>query len=192
MSFEYAIALTGGIGTGKSTTANLLKLYGYKIIDADDISHKILDEEYQTIEKMFGLEYVKNGKVLRKKLGAIIFGNKENKKRLEELLHPKIKVEILKQAEYLDSFKFPYFVDIPLFFETNNYDIKNSVLIYAPKSTQIQRVMKRDNIDEQKALLKIEAQMDIEEKKELSSSIIDNSCDIKVLNRSVEDYISGL
>ncbi|NLN13665.1 MAG: dephospho-CoA kinase, partial [Arcobacter skirrowii] len=72
-SFKNAIALTGGIATGKSTVCNLLKLHGFFIIDADKIAHRVLDENYQEIENMFGSKYVENKKVLRKELGKIIF-----------------------------------------------------------------------------------------------------------------------
>lgn len=89
-SFKNAIALTGGIATGKSTVCNLLKLHGFLIIDADKIAHKLLDENSQKIEELFGKQYVENGKVLRKELGKIIFSNEENKLKLEALLHPLI------------------------------------------------------------------------------------------------------
>ena len=64
--FKNAIALTGGISTGKSTVCNLFKLHGFLIIDADEIAHKILDQNSTKIDEMFGSKYVENGKVLRK------------------------------------------------------------------------------------------------------------------------------
>lgn len=116
MAFEYAIALTGGIATGKSTVASLLALNGMRVIDADTISHKILDESSQWVKETFGEEYVKGvNKVDRPKLGAYIFATPEAKQKLEEFLYPKIKAEIEKQSEKQDSFKFPYLIDIPLF-----------------------------------------------------------------------------
>lgn len=113
--FKYAIALTGGIATGKSTVASLLSLNGMRVIDADSISHKILDDSYSWVEETFGSEYVNNSKVDRAKLGSMIFSNSDAKKILEDFLHPKIKEEIEKQSIKQDSFKFPYLIDIPLF-----------------------------------------------------------------------------
>ena len=84
--FTNAIALTGGISTGKSTVCNLLKLHGFLIIDADKIAHKILDLNASKIEELFGTKYVENGLVQRKELGKIIFSNEENKLKLEALL----------------------------------------------------------------------------------------------------------
>lgn len=185
--FKNAIALTGGISTGKSTVCNLFKLHGFLIIDADKIAHKLLDENSSKIAEMFGSEYVSNdGKVIRKELGKIIFSNEENKLKLEALLHPLIKEEIVKQSRLFESQDKPYFIDIPLFFEKMNYPIEKSLVVYTPKDLQVQRLMKRDNISQEEALLKISNQWDIEKKKDLANMVIDNSKDLKNLQREVE------
>ncbi|QDF27732.1 dephospho-CoA kinase [Halarcobacter anaerophilus] len=190
--FKYAIALTGGIATGKSTVCNLLKLHGFLTIDADKIAHKLLDQNSSKIALMFGDEYVEDGKVLRKKLGKIIFSNEENKLKLEALLHPLIKDEIEKESRVFEEQKKPYFIDIPLFFEKMNYPISKSLVVYTPKEIQIQRLMQRDNITEEEALLKISNQMDIEEKKSMADLIIDNSSNLKNLQNEVERVIKEI
>ncbi|WP_198304264.1 dephospho-CoA kinase [Arcobacter vandammei] len=190
--FKNAIVLTGGISTGKSTVCNLLKLHGFLIIDADNIAHKLLDENALEIERLFGKQYVENGKVLRKELGKIIFSNEDNKLKLEALLHPLIKEEIIKEAQICEEQNKPYFIDIPLFFEKMHYPIDKSIVVYTPKDLQLQRLQKRDNISEEEALLKISNQMDIEKKKELSTYIIDNSYDLKHLQNEVEMIIKGI
>jgi dephospho-CoA kinase len=187
--FKNAIALTGGIATGKSTVCNLFKLHGFLTIDADKIAHKLLDENSAKIATMFGEQYVENGKVLRKELGKIIFSNEENKLKLEALLHPLIKDEIEIESRIFEEQGKPYFIDIPLFFEKMHYPIPKSLVIYTPKDIQIQRLMSRDNIDEQEAKLKISNQMDIEKKKELADFVIDNSTNLKNLQKEVERII---
>ena len=190
--FKNAIALTGGISTGKSTVCNLFKLHGFLTIDADLIAHRLLDENSDKIAIMFGDKYVENGKVLRKELGKIIFSNEENKLKLEALLHPLIQNEIIKESKIFEEQNKPYFVDIPLFFEKMHYPIPKSLLIYTPKDIQVQRLMKRDNIDENEAKLKISNQMDIEEKKKLADMVIDNSKDLKHLQAEVERIIGEI
>lgn len=190
--FKHAIALTGGISTGKSTVCNLLKLHGFLTIDADKIAHKLLDENSGKIATMFGEEYVENGKVLRKKLGKIIFSNEKNKLQLEALLHPLIKEEIIKEAAIFEEQEKPYFIDIPLFFEKMNYPIPKSLVVYTPKDIQSQRLMQRDNINEEEALLKISNQWDIEKKKELADLVIDNSKNLKNLQNEVERIIGEI
>lgn len=191
-TFKYAIALTGGIATGKSTACSLFKLHGFLTIDADKIAHKLLDINSAKIASMFGEEYVENGKVLRKKLGPIIFSNQENKEKLENFIHPLIKEEIEKESVIFEGQGKPYFIDIPLFYEKMNYPIKKSLVIYTPKELQIKRLMERDKISEEEAKLKISNQMDIEKKKELADFIIDNSTNLKNLQKEVERVIGEI
>ncbi|MCD4759210.1 MAG: dephospho-CoA kinase [Arcobacteraceae bacterium] len=184
--FTNAVVLTGGIATGKSTVASLFKLHGFLTIDADKIAHKLLDLHYKEIEQLFGKEYIENQKVLRKKLGNLIFKDESQKKRLEDFIHPLIKQEIIKEAAIFEKQQKPYLIDIPLFFETQNYDIQKSIVVYTPKEIQIQRLMKRDSCSFDEALLRINNQMDIEKKKTLSTYIIDNSSNLLHLQNEVE------
>jgi len=185
--FKHAIALTGGIATGKSTVCSLLKLHGFLTIDADTIAHKLLDENSAAIALLFGEQYVANNKVLRKELGKIIFSNEEAKRKLEAFIHPLIKKQIEKEAKIFEEQEKPYFIDIPLFFETMHYPISRSVVVYTPKALEIERLMKRDHISYDEALLKISNQMDIEKKKSLATFVIDNSSTLKHLQQEIEN-----
>jgi dephospho-CoA kinase len=189
MAFEYAIALTGGIATGKSTVASLMALNGMRVIDADSISHKILDDSHAWVEESFGSKYVKNSKVDRALLGDMIFSTPHAKKTLEDFLHPKIRAEIEKQSIKQDGFKFPYLIDIPLFFENSNYDIKDSVVVYTPVEIQLERYMKRNGYSEEESLKRINSQMPIDEKKQKATWVIDNSKNLKHLQQEVEDFV---
>jgi dephospho-CoA kinase len=192
MAFEYAIALTGGIATGKSTVASLMMLNGVRIIDADSISHKILDENSHWVCENFGHEYVQRGKVLRSKLGNLIFSNQEKKELLEQFLHPKIRQEIELQSQKQDSFKFPYLIDIPLFFEKKGYDIKESVVVYTPKEIQLERFMKRNGFSKEEAQRRIASQIEIDEKKKRATYVIDNSKNLKHLQQECEDFVEKI
>lgn len=193
MAFKYAIALTGGIATGKSTVASLLALNGMRVIDADTISHQILDASYEWVRETFGEEYVKpNNKVDRPKLGSYIFQTPKAKKTLEDFLHPKIKAEIEKQSEKQDTFKFPYLIDIPLFFENNNYDIKESVVVYTPADIQLERFIKRNGYSQEESRRRIASQLPIEEKKRRATWVIDNSKDLKHLQNEVEKFVEKI
>ena len=189
MAFEYAVALTGGIATGKSTVASLLALHGLRVIDADAIAHRILDENSGWVAQTFGDVYVQNGKVLRGELGKVIFSDAAAKATLEAFLHPKIRMAIEEESERQDRFKFPYLIDIPLYFETQAYPIADSVVVYTPKAVQLQRFMKRNGFDEAEALRRIESQMDIEEKKRRATWVIDNSGDLRHLQEECEAFV---
>ena len=192
MAFEYAIALTGSIATGKSTVASLLALNGMRVIDADTISHEILDSSSSWVKENFGDEYLQGSKVDRKKLGSLIFANEAKKKVLEDFLHPKIRAEIEKRSIKQDGFKFPYLIDIPLFFENNAYNIKDSVVVYTPKEVQLERFMKRNGYTKEDSLSRIASQLPIDEKKERATWVIDNSKDLKHLQQEVEDFVQKI
>lgn len=189
MAFEYAIALTGGIATGKSTVASLMALNGMRVIDADTISHEILDASSSWVKETFGDEYINGSKVDRTKLGSLVFSDDSAKKVLEEFLHPKIRDEIEKRSEKQDGFKFPYLIDIPLFFENGAYNIKDSVVVYTPKDVQLERFMKRNKYSEEESLKRIASQMPIDEKRDKATWIIDNSKNLKHLQQEVEDFV---
>lgn len=192
MAFRYAIALTGGIATGKSTVASLLALNGMRVIDADTISHEILDDSCEWVRENFGDEFIDGSRVDRAKLGTLVFSDKEAKKKLEDFLHPKIRAEIERRSKKQDSFKFPYLIDIPLFFENGAYDIKESVVVYVPKDIQLERFMKRNGYSKEESLRRIESQMDIEEKKKRATWVIDNSKDLKHLQLECEEFIEKI
>ena len=183
MAFKYAVVLTGGIATGKSTVAELFKSYGFSIVDADKTAHKMLIQHHEEIKKMFGDAYVKGSVVDRKALGRLIFSNKEEKLRLEKFLHPLIFEDIREQSSRLDALKKPYLVDIPLFFESGRYEIEESIVVYVPKSLQLQRLVERDKTTEVLAQQRIDAQMDIEEKKQRATYLIDNQGDLNALQQ---------
>jgi len=186
MLFKYAVALTGSISTGKSTVVELLKQTGFHVIDADSVAHQVLDEQYQAIAKEFGEVFVKDGKVDRKSLGSMIFADKEKRKTLEELLHPLIYVRIVEKAMLLDKRAEPYIVDIPLFFEGGRYAIENVIVVYAKKEQQLKRLIQREGYSEKEALARINAQIDMEEKRKNATYVIDNSGDLKQLQHETE------
>jgi dephospho-CoA kinase len=182
MAFEYAVVLTGGIATGKSTVANYFLSEGFNIIDADRVAHMMLDLHQDKIEELFGSEYIINKKVNRKALGGLIFSDKKEKLRLEKLLHPLIFNEIEQQAIKLDQLKELYLVDIPLFFESKGrYPIKKSIVVYTPLVLQLKRLTARDGSTNIEAQQRIDSQISIEKKRDLSTYLIDNSKDLKHL-----------
>ncbi len=177
MAFTYAVALTGGIATGKSSVARMFEEDGFIVIDADEIAHTILDEQADEVAQMFGDEMLVSGKVDRKRLGAHVFANPLERRRLEKLLHPLIfaRIEALSVSE--DAKKHPYIVDIPLFFEGGRYPIAKSLVVYTPVARQIERAMARDGLTREAVLERIAAQIDIEEKRYMADYLIDNSKD---------------
>lgn len=195
MVLKNAIALTGGIGTGKSTTIKILESQGYQILDADKIAHQLLQEHRFKIARHFGSEIIEKDILNRKKLGAIVFQKANELKWLEDFLHPLIRERMLKKAYELEKNHQAYFLDIPLFFEVGGkkcYPVSKVVLIYAPKTLQIERLLERDKLKESEILQRLACQMDIEQKRAMSDYVIDNSSSLKDLNKQVERFLKTL
>ncbi len=195
MVLKNAIALTGGIGTGKSTTIKILESQGYQILDADKIAHQLLQEHRFKIAQHFGSEILEKDILNRKKLGVIVFQKANELKWLEDFLHPLIRECMLKKACELEKNHQAYFLDIPLFFEVGGkkcYPVSRVVLIYASRALQIERLLERDKLKEAEILQRLACQMDIEQKRALSDYIIDNSSSLKDLNKQIERFLKTL
>ena len=114
------------------------------------------------------------------------------KKELEAFIHPLIRKEIEKRAKVFDAREFPYLIDIPLFFENDAYDIKDSVVVYTPPKIQLERYMKRNKLSEEEAMIRINSQMNIDEKKKRSTWVIDNSLNLKHLQAECEAFVDRI
>lgn len=170
---QNAFFVSAGIACGKSTFINVAKEMGFKTLSADEINHKLLDLHAKTLGEMFGKEILKEGRVNRRALGELVFKNKELKLRLEEFIHPLIKKELLKEAKSLELLKKPFFIELPLFFESKAYEGK-VIVIYSSKEMSLQRLMKRDGFSKDEALRRINSLIDIEEKVKKADFVIKN------------------
>lgn len=178
---KNAFFVTASIACGKSTFIEIANSLGFKSISADNIAHEILDKYALDIAQIFSQFHKKNllkaeGKIDRKILGEIVFQNKEAKTILENFTHPKIRTKILEQMQILEQENKPFFVEIPLFFESGAYDgLGKVILIYAPKELSLKRIMQRDNLSLEAAKARLDSQMDIEEKLKKADFIIKNT-----------------
>jgi len=193
----FIIGLTGGIGSGKSAAAKILKELGLKVIDLDQITHKLMrpgELGYIEIKKQFGEKYIDTkGAIDRKLLREEIFSSFDLKKIIESILHPIIFEECNKQLNILKHEKYIVLV-IPLLFETKNYIslIDESLLIDCDLETQIERVIKRDSISKTLANRIIKNQMNREKKQLLADKVILNDGNINHLKTQLDSYYKKL
>lgn len=185
----FIVGLTGGIGSGKSTAADIFKQHDITVIDADDITRKLCEpgqEAYQAIIEHFGTDILQsNGHIDRNKLRQRIFDQDLERQWLESLLHPMIRHQMLADAAQSDS---AYTVlMIPLLTESNNYDgINRTLVIDTPEEIQIERACKRDHAD--KTLIKkmMAAQNSREQRLAYADDVIQNDEDLAQLTAEVE------
>lgn len=183
------IGLTGGIGCGKSTVAELFEKLNVSVIDADAIARLLVNPDqpaYQQILAKFDRQILSpNQQFDRQKLRTIIFSDPLAKEWLEKLLHPLINDEIKKR---LSAIKTGYaIVVIPLLFETGPYDYLDRVLVVdCPESLQISRVKKRDQSNEQHVKKIILTQVDRQTRLQHADDVIYNDTDMASLETQVK------
>lgn len=190
------IGLTGGIGSGKSTVAELFRDYGVTIIDSDIIARDVVAPGtalLTEILKHFSNEILDNeGSLDRRQLRDIIFNNNKERLWLEKHLHPAIYTRIREQ---LTTIKSPYsIVIIPLLVETKPLDLIDRILVVdCPEDLQINRVQKRDNTNDNKIKSIMQTQVSREDRLAAADDIIDNSGDLESLKQQVhelhQDYL---
>jgi len=196
------VGLTGGIGTGKSTVSRKLRERGYPVIDLDVISREVIEypEVIDELVRNFGNEILENqnntsGKksISRNKLRQTVFKEEKKVSVLNSIMHPPIVEEMRRQVENLKKNYKTVFVEVQLLFEAKlekEFDL--TVLVYADKKTQLERVLKRDGRKEEEVQQIINAQMDMTEKRRLSNYIIENNGDSEMLDLEIEKFIKKL
>lgn len=179
------IGLTGGIASGKSTVSALLVSKGASLVDADVIAREVMLPGHEVLAaavKQFGSEILSpDGTLNRGKLGDIVFRDPAALQALNNLTHPAIRQEIKERMNSMEEEdpKKLIIVDIPLLFESGLENLFREVLVvYVPREMQIARLMERNGLSLEQAEARLNAQMDIEVKRNKADYIIDNSGDL--------------
>jgi dephospho-CoA kinase len=186
------IGLTGGIASGKSTVSALLVNKGARLVDADVIAREVMLPGHEVLAaaaKQFGKEILfPDGTLNRAKLGEIVFQDPVALQTLNNLTHPAIRQEI-KERMYSMEQEEPkrlIIVDIPLLFESGLETLFHEiVVVYVPREMQIARLMERNRLSLEEAEARLNAQMDIEQKRNKADYIIDNSGDLAYTEQQV-------
>lgn len=183
------IGLTGGIGSGKTQATDHLERLGITIVDADKAARMIVEPgqaALQEITATFGAGVLQaDGTLNRAALREIVFSDSAQRKILEQITHPRIAEEILRQLAASTS---PYTILVsPLLFESGQHRFaRRTLLIDAPESAQRQRAASRDSVSEEQIAAIMAAQMNREERRERADDVVLNDGDIAHLHEVLE------
>ena len=188
------VGLTGGIGSGKTTVSNLFNNLGVTIIDTDIIARELVNDNSSVLNEMidvFGPSILnQNGTLDRKKLAQIVFNQRAQKQQLENILHPKIRIEVNSKIQTFNSKTIPpqyVIVVIPLLFETGFSDLINRILVVlSDEKIRIERVKQRDNRDMDEIRSIISSQVTDERRISGADDIIKNNNNFKDLESQVK------
>jgi dephospho-CoA kinase len=188
------VGLTGGIGTGKSTVARMIRDLGVPVIDADLLARQVVEPGQPAHAEIAAAwpDVVDQGGVIdRKKLAERIFADPAARVRLEAITHPRITERALEQAdEFRRRGLQVAFLEAALLVETGLYRrLDGLVLVAASEEQQVSRVMAREGCSLIQALARVQAQLPLEEKRQAATNVIDNSGDEATTQRQVEALV---
>ena len=192
------IGLTGGIASGKSTVATILKQLGAAVINADELSREVVQPgkgAWKEIVETFGANVLQSDKTLdRKKLRTVVFDNPEARKQLEAIIHPKVRALAEEKIRELAAAGRSIIVyEVPLLFEGQlHHWLRPVILVACDINTQRQRLRDRDQLTNTEAQQHIDAQMSLEEKRLLADYVIENNGNIEELERQVKSVLESI
>ena len=186
------IGLTGGVGTGKSTVAEMLRELGATVIDADAAAHAVYapgTAGFDAVVAEFGPDFVHEGAIDRQRLGALVFNDADARGRLNAIVHPLVRdwmaARTVEAAERGDEIVIQ---DVPLLYENELERLFSSVLlVYASEDTQLERLVRSRGVPPDRARAMIAAQMPIEEKRRRAHHVVDNSGTLEQTRAQVEE-----
>ena len=182
------IGLTGGIGSGKSTVANLFAKLDVPIIDSDIIAREVVmpgQSALEEIVKTFGDDYLtSNGELNRLKLRQLIFDDADKRQQLEAILHPRIRTEMQHRAQALNT-AYCIFV-IPLLIEVEQQNLVDRILVVdSPDDLRRQRLKERDHMSDEAIDKIFTAQIQRQQRIDTADDVITNDTNLKHLQVQV-------
>ncbi len=177
MNGSLLVGITGGIGSGKSFVCRKLESLGFSVYYCDDEAKRLMVSDEVIVgelKKLIGENaYNSDGSLNKKLLSEFLFKNKSNANKVNSIVHPRVKTDILRWAESLSGKCL--FVESAILFESGFDSIIDiRVLVYAPENVRLHRVMERDNISDESVKKRMDAQMCDEIKRKKSDFCICN------------------
>ena len=174
------VGLTGGVGSGKSTVAEMMRELGAQVVDADEATHAVYEPGspgFDAVVREFGGEYVEGGHIDRSRLGELVFHDADARRRLNSIVHPLVRDWMAQRtAEAAERGAEVVVQDVPLLFENGLERLFSTVvLVYAPEEVQVERLVSARGFTPERAHAMIAAQMPIESKRGLAHHVINNS-----------------
>jgi dephospho-CoA kinase len=192
------IGLTGGIASGKSTVAKILKGLGAAVVDADALAREVVEpghDAWKDIVEAFGAEVLQPDRTLdRQKLRATIFNNPAARKTLEAIIHPRVRALAEERIHQHAAAGYEIVVyEVPLLFEGNLQEwLRPVVLVACNLNIQRRRLQERDGLSVDAAQKHIEAQMSLAEKRPLADYVIENDGSLEDLEREVQAVLNKI
>ncbi|MDD9941517.1 MAG: dephospho-CoA kinase [Myxococcales bacterium] len=187
------IGLTGGIASGKSAVAKVLRALGVAVVDADQLAREVVAKGTEGLAELireFGEDVVtETGELDRERMAGRVFGNAEARARLNAITHPRIAALSMARLAEMQTTDTPYVVyEVPLLVESGLHkSMAATIVVAADPDTQLARMAKRDGLDRAQAQTRIDAQLPLEEKVAIADYVIENNGGLEELEALTRD-----
>ena len=191
------IGLTGGVGSGKSTVATMLRDLGAIVVDADEATHAVYEPGtpgFDAVIREFGDYYVRDGRIDRQRLGELVFKDAASRRRLNAIVHPLVREWMAaRTAEAAGRGAQIVVQEVPLLFENGLEPLYSSVvLVYVPEALQLERLVHGRGFTPERAQAVIATQVPIDEKRRRARHVVDNSGTTEQTRAQVEQLWTKL
>lgn len=192
------IGLTGGIATGKSTFAALLRARGAPVVDADALARAAVEPgtpALAEIARAFGAELLQpNGSLDRKRLAARVFADPCARRRLEAITHPAVRRAMVEETARLGAEGHGLvFYDTPLLYEVGlEAALEAVVVVWAPRAVQLERLLRRDALSPAEAEARLAAQLPVDEKAARADFVVENAGAVGELDSKADRLLADL
>ena len=187
---KIKVAITGGIGSGKSSVSDYLEKKGHSVLRADLIAKELMAQDAQIKKKLieeFGEESYSNDKLNTKYLAANAFSNEENVQKINSIVHPPVMEKIDQLAKEIFKNQDIVFIETALVYEANLEDFFDYVLlVLADEKTRIERIINRETVTEEQVRARMQYQIPDVEKKDDADFVLDNNTTLQELENRVE------
>ena len=192
------VGLTGGIASGKSTVAKILERLGAAVINADALSREVVEpgkDAWKEIIDAFGAGVLQPDQSLdRQKLRTVIFNDSDGRKKLEAIIHPRVRA--LAEEKIREHAVAGYSIivyEVPLLFEGNLHEwLRPVILVACDVDTQRARLQERDRLTQTEAQKHIDAQMSLTERRRLADYVIENDGSLADLEQQVRAVVEKI
>ncbi len=188
------VALTGGVASGKSTVARMLRALGAEILDADQVAREVVEPGQPALDEIvsaFGREFLTaDGRLDRRRLADLVFSDPQARLRLNAIVHPRVLARLRERIQEIAAVRpqTVVVVDLPLLFDVPlpEFEQLDAIVVYATPATQIQRLVSRDGLSQEEAEARLRAQIPLETKRARARWVVDNEGPLAQTREQVE------